>query len=134
MQTVQKINSQEAWLLLNSDKNAIMVDVRTPEEWSSVGMPDLSEIGKEVFFISWILFSDRRQNVDFVSDLQKVAKEKNAPLLFLCRSGGRSESAARCALDNGYTNCFNIIDGFEGNLMTDKGWRGNLLPIVQGGI
>lgn len=134
MQIVKKINSQEAWVLLNSDKTSVMVDVRTPEEWSSIGKPDLSKIGKEVFFISWVLFPDRKQNVNFISELQKVVKSRDIPLLFLCKSGGRSESAARCALDNGYTNCFNVIDGFEGDLIAKKGWRGNLLPIVQGGI
>jgi hypothetical protein len=36
-------------------------------------------------------------------------------LLFLCRSGQRSAHAAKAATEAGYPDCYNILEGFEGN-------------------
>ena len=39
---------QEAWDHLASDPEAILVDVRTRAEWTFVGLPDLTSLGKRV--------------------------------------------------------------------------------------
>lgn len=52
---------------------------------------------------------------------------KYLTLYFLCRSGHRSLMAANFMANIGYKNCYNIIDGFEGNLQ-NKGWKQNNLP------
>jgi rhodanese-related sulfurtransferase len=65
-------------------------------------------------------------------------RRNRAPVLFLCRSGQRSDSAARAATAAGYTRAFNVLEGFEGNKDTDGhrgnlgGWRKAGLPWVQG--
>jgi rhodanese-related sulfurtransferase len=134
MNIVKKISSKEAWSFLERELEAVLVDVRTPQEWHSIGRPDLSLIKKEVAFISWGVFVENNQESDFISTLQKLVKDKNIPVLFICRSGIRSDSAARCAIENGYKECFNVIDGFEGNALDSRGWRRNLLPIIKGSI
>jgi rhodanese-related sulfurtransferase len=63
--------------------------------------------------------------------------KKNNLLYLICRSGQRSYNAAKLLLDNGFTNCFNVIDGFEGELNQQKkrslidGWKYNNLPWRQ---
>ena len=47
------ITPQEAWDILETDPDAVLVDVRTDAEWSYVGVTDLSSIGKEPHFVAW---------------------------------------------------------------------------------
>ena len=46
------ITPQEAWDLLKSNEDAVLVDVRTDAEWRFVGVPDTTEAGKEPLFMS----------------------------------------------------------------------------------
>ena len=50
---VENINSKEAFVLLQKDEQAILIDVRTKKEHLAVGIPDLQEIGKETHTIEW---------------------------------------------------------------------------------
>ena len=62
----------------------------------------------------------------------------SAPVLFICRSGARSASAAEYCTAEGYDDCYNVIEGFEGPSDRDKhrgkisGWKMRALPWVQG--
>ena len=38
------VTAQQAWKVLASDPNAVLVDVRTQIEWTLIGKPDLSQI------------------------------------------------------------------------------------------
>jgi rhodanese-related sulfurtransferase len=53
-------------------------------------------------------------NQDFLLQLSQAADQNNV-LLFLCRSGVRSRHSAKLATENGYANCFDILEGFEGD-------------------
>ena len=54
--------------------------------------------------------------------------------MFICRSGGRSHQAAAAASAAGYTESFNVLEGFEGEVDpqghrgTVGGWRKAGLP------
>ena len=133
-----EITSLEAWQMLQADNKACIVDVRTVAEWSFVGIPDLSSIGRELHQISWRLYPSMCINQDFAQQLLYfVKKDKQAKLLFLCRSGHRSAEAREYAVELGYKNSYNIIDGFEGKINkyahrnNINGWRHNNLPWVQ---
>ncbi|MCW0183084.1 MAG: rhodanese-like domain-containing protein, partial [Zavarzinia sp.] len=60
-----------------------------------------------------------------------------SPVLFLCRSGARSRSAAIMATAAGIAPAYNIIAGFEGDLDGDGhrgasgGWKAEGLPWRQ---
>ncbi len=64
--------------------------------------------------------------------------DTEALVMFLCRSGVRSIGAATAASAAGYTNCYNILEGFEGDKdasghrNTVGGWRMAGLPWLQG--
>ncbi|GAB3550044.1 hypothetical protein GCM10027404_16550 [Arthrobacter tumbae] len=95
-------------------KGAVLVDVRTVEEWQAVGVPDLTDAGTVPLFLEWNR-SDGTRNVSFLNQLNGL---KGRELLFLCRSGVRSVAAAQNATAAGHT-AYNVLHGFE----ADGGWR-----------
>ncbi len=132
------ISPAQAWEILAQEKNSILVDVRTPGEWSFIGYPDLSSLSKNVHFISWRLSPNMEINEDFVLQVLKEVKlDKNDKVLLLCRSGGRSRDAAIAMTSMGFKQCYNIEGGFEGEINetghrgAKNGWKACNLPWEQ---
>jgi rhodanese-related sulfurtransferase len=132
------VTPEEAWQMLGADEAAQLVDVRTAAEWNFVGRPDLKSLGKKPVLVSWQFYPDMAPNKEFMADLSDAGAVPSAPLVFLCRSGLRSASAAEYCTAEGYAECYNIIEGFEGDLDDDKhrggiaGWKMRALPWLQG--
>jgi rhodanese-related sulfurtransferase len=136
------VPAQEALRMLAADSKAVMVDVRTEPEWQYVGAPDLSELQKDILFLSWQVYPSMQILPDFAQRLNEALRKRGAaestPVLFLCRSGVRSKAAAIAMTQAGWTRCYNIADGFEGP--TDekrqrgrlRGWKADGLPWRQG--
>lgn len=120
----------EALTFLQENSSARLVDVRSQAEWSWVGrIPGAVEI-------EWQSFPGMQVNPDFLEHLSlKVPKE--SLVMFICRSGVRSNQAAIAASESGYSNCFNILEGFEGDKDANghrgiqEGWKAAGLPWVQ---
>lgn len=139
--TVLDVSCQEAWDRLGADTSSVLIDVRTRAEWSFVGLPDLSQLGKEVVKVEWQTFPDNQIDSGFVDHVQTALQAagigKDAELLFICRSGGRSRMAAEALTAQGYMKCRNVADGFEGPLDPNRhrgavgGWKVAGLPWVQ---
>ena len=132
------LSAQDAWALLQSDPSARLVDVRTQAEWNFVGLPDLSDLGREAALIEWQMLPAMQINPEFVAATQAaVGANKDAPVLFLCRSGARSRSAAMALTQAGYTRAYNVAGGFEGDLDGERhrghknGWKAAGLPWKQ---
>lgn len=121
------VSSREAWAILLGDSRAQLIDVRTSAEWTYVGLPDLSALGREAHLVEWQTFGSPAPNPDFVAEtarsLRVAGADEATPLLFLCRSGARSRAAAIAMTAAGFANAFNIAHGFEGDL-DDEGHRG----------
>ena len=124
------LTPQEAWELLQLIPEARLVDVRTSAEWNWVGRVANS------IEIEWMQWPANQPNPNFLAQLtQQVDKE--AVVMFLCRSGVRSKKAATVATEAGYTSAYDILEGFEGDLDANKhrnrigGWRFAGLPWVQ---
>ena len=138
---VGELPALAAYELLRADRDAVLVDVRTAAEWSFVGTPDLSSLGKEVLFLEWQSFPSSQLVPGFTDSLQTKlqtqAVPKSAALLFICRSGARSLAAARAMAAQGFTNCINVAGGFEGPCDPERhrggleGWKAQGLPWVQ---
>ncbi len=134
------VDAAAAWEGLKAPE-ARLVDVRTRPEWTFVGVPDLSPLGKEALFLEWQAYPSMVVAQDFVERLAAhLAEEgigRDAPLYFLCRSGGRSRAAAMAMAEAGFTRCYNVADGFEGRLDptrhrgTVEGWKAAGLPWMQ---
>ena len=115
---------RQAWDLLASDPDAVLVDVRTSAEWQWVGGADLSELGKRTLGVEWMM-SSGEPNPRFLEQLGEAGVAPEAPVLFLCRSGHRSAAAASLATASGYVAAYNVAEGFEGDPDGD-GHRGNV--------
>jgi len=131
------VDSSDAYAALKADADAVLVDVRTSAEWSYVGVPDLSKIGKRVIPLEWQRFPDGALNRSFVEQLREAGVGEGAPIYFLCRSGVRSAAAADVATAAGLGPAYNVSDGFEGPLdleghRTVAGWKVAGLPWRQG--
>ena len=130
------VTPEEAWKLLSENADAVLVDVRTEAEWRFVGVADTSGLDRDVVYVEWNR-TDGTRNDGFVDALvaSGVAPGER-PVLFLCRSGNRSISAAEAATEAGIAPSYNILDGFEGNLDESKhrggtGWKAVGLPWKQ---
>lgn len=123
------VSPQTAWNLASSGQ-AILVDVRTAEERAFVGyVPDSVHV-------PWATGTSLTRNPRFVRELEsKVGKDKT--ILLLCRSGKRSALAAEAARKAGFTDVFNVLEGFEGEIDERQhrggtdGWRYRGLPWEQ---
>lgn len=120
----------EAYRLWQLAPGARLVDVRTSAELSWVGrVPNAVEI-------EWQDWPGGHPNPAFVTQL-RTQVDPQALVMFLCRSGARSDAAARAAKAAGYTNCYNVLEGFEGdrdaNAQRNRvgGWRHAGLPWQQ---
>ncbi|MGQ7793238.1 rhodanese-like domain-containing protein [Faunimonas sp. B44] len=135
------VSPEETWRAFEQDRKAVLVDVRTTAEWAFVGVPDLSAVGREPLRVEWQSFPGGTPNAQFVGQLESalsaLAANRDTPIYFLCRSGGRSASAAVAMTRAGYARCFNVAGGFEGgrdgsgHRGTVEGWKASGLPWVQ---
>ena len=101
------LTPSEAQQLRDEVQTARMVDVRTRPELELVGrIPGAAQI-------EWAFYPDMRPNTDFLAQLSQQI-DREAVVMFICRTGGRSHNAAAAATQMGYTNCYNVLEGFEG--------------------
>ncbi|HEU4442886.1 MAG TPA: rhodanese-like domain-containing protein [Burkholderiales bacterium] len=109
---------------------AKLVDVRTK--------PELAYVGKipGSLAVEWQTYPGGRANPEFLAELAAVVP-KDQPVMFLCRSGARSNAAAEAATRAGWKEAYNILEGFEGDKDANQhrntvgGWRKAGLPWVQ---
>lgn len=132
------LTPEQAWTLLKEDKNSQLVDCRSSAEWSLVGVPELESIEKLPLFIEWQTFPMMEKNQRFLQEISENITDKSTKIIFLCRSGARSRSAAEFLTAQGFNKCYNCIEGFEGNhnelgqRSTINGWKFSGLPWKQG--
>lgn len=124
------LTPMEAWQVLQHAPGATLVDTRTRAELDWVGrIPEAIEI-------EWLTYPGSHLNPNFITELKR-AVDHEALLLFICRSGARSNNAARAATEAGFPDCYNVLEGFEGDRDSNGrrgnigGWRHAGLPWVQ---
>lgn len=135
-QRASELKLTYAGALLPPEAHALMqagaklVDVRTKAELEWVGIVPGSVA------IEWNTWPGGKPNPEFIAQLEAQVG-KDTPVMFLCRSGGRSHNAATAAAQAGYQEAYNILQGFEGDKgpdghrNTSGGWRLAELPWVQ---
>jgi rhodanese-related sulfurtransferase len=140
---VAEVLPHEAWECLQTEPNTVLVDVRTRAEWSYVGVPDLDGIGKQLVRVEWLAFPDMTVNPGFTGELFSSFGDRfPEKIFFICRSGVRSLDAAEYVADvlseiGRKARCFNVEEGFEGDLDGDRhrgavgGWKKRGLPWRQ---
>lgn len=115
---------------LATEHGARIIDVRSRFEHEYIGRVPRSTL------IEWKHWPGGDFNPHFLPELKRQCG-KDEIVLLLCRSGVRSHSAAVTASEAGFTQVFNILEGFEGDL-NEAGQRGHLggwrkagLPWIQ---
>lgn len=117
----------EVWQLAPGAK---LVDVRTHAELEWVGrIPGAVEI-------EWWLWPAKQLNPQFLTQLKNEVGTEGL-LLFICRSANRSAAAAKLATESGFSGCYNVLEGFEGDKDVNGqrnrvgGWKAAGLPWKQ---
>lgn len=140
---VSELLPTETWDLLEKNSDAVLVDVRSKPELGFVGIPDLSALDQTMLCVEWASFPGMSANTKFVEEVfHELGGATPSVMLFLCRSGVRSISAARAMTDafreqGKSVECISVAEGFEGDLDEQKhrgglnGWKARGLPWTQ---
>tara|TARA_B100000508_G_scaffold141091_1_gene146301 strand:+ start:27853 stop:28161 length:309 start_codon:yes stop_codon:yes gene_type:complete len=89
--------SQEDWKQkLSSTDDAIILDVRTPQEWAEGIIPGAEKL-------------DFLDSSNFMNEIKEMDKDKN--YFVYCRSGNRSGQACQIMDQLGFKGAFNLIGG-----------------------
>jgi rhodanese-related sulfurtransferase len=127
------VTPAEAHARLKANPSAVLIDCRTQPEWAFVGVPAVERLLR----ISWQVYPTMHVNADFVAEVERKGIAKDTEILVICRSGARSASAAAELTRAGFTNAWNVAEGFEGNRDSEGhrgrlgGWKAAGLPWVQ---
>ena len=123
----------EAFERLQNNSAAVLIDVRTQPEWVFVGVPAVERLVR----LSWQVFPTMQVYGQFVAEIEQMGLRKDTEILCICRSGARSASAASALTQAGFTNAWNVAEGFEGDKDaqghrgTIGGWKAAGLPWMQ---
>ena len=118
---IKEIKSSEIKKFIESNPDTVLLDVRTEDEWRTVGKPNTKDFGIKSFFITI------SQDPGFLERVKKNI-DKKKQVLIMCAAGGRSIVAANLLANEGYST-LNISDGFSGNDQ-DPGWKKLGLPSI----
>jgi len=97
-----------------------LIDVRSPPEWRSGGIPRGAKA---------VTIHQRGGKRAFLNEILKaVDGDRSRPVALICASGVRSTRAAAILGEAGFTNVENILEGMEGSA-AGPGWRRRGLPL-----
>ena len=118
---IKQIKSSDIKEFITNNPKTVLLDVRTENEWNTVGKPDTKDLGIKSFFITI------SQDPSFLDNV-KQSIDKKDQVLVMCAAGGRSIVAANLLAGEGY-DALNVSDGFSGNGQ-DPGWKNLGLPSI----
>jgi rhodanese-related sulfurtransferase len=91
------LSPQKAYDQLSKSTDAVIVDVRNPDEWATTGIPAGAAL------IPLPQFEQRAP--------QELPKDK--PIYVICNSGNRSTVASAVLIKDGYKKVYNIDGGIQ---------------------
>ena len=126
---IKQIKSSEIKNYIKENSNVVLLDVRTENEWTTLGKPNAEDLNSKTYFVtvSPDLSNWQVPDPNFVENVKKnINKDKT--ILVMCAAGGRSLIAANLLEAEGYS-ALNVSDGFSGNGQ-DPGWKNLGLPSI----
>ncbi len=123
----------EAFERLQKNATAVLIDVRSQPEWTFVGVPQVDRLMR----VSWQVYPLMDVNAKFADEVKAMGLGNDTEIMCICRSGARSASAATMLAAAGFTNCWNVAEGFEGDKNAHgrrgqtNGWKAANLPWAQ---
>ena len=118
---IKQIKSSEIKEFVENNPKTVLLDVRTEDEWKTLGKPETKDLGIKSFFITI------SQDTSFLNTVKQTI-DKKEQVLVMCAAGGSSIVAANLLANEGY-NTLNVSDGYSGNGQ-DPGWKNLGLPSV----
>ncbi len=117
------VTAREAYEMWKADPERVKVlDVRTFEEYVLIGHAEMAANIPLAFpTYTWDAGKGNYSvviNADFIAHVKERFKPDET-ILVHCRSGDRSAMAINALAKAGFTNLYNIIDGFEGDKVED---------------
>lgn len=91
------LTAQEFKTLIETNKGTL-IDVRTLEEFNEGSIYG----AKNIDFL----------NSEFTANIKALELEPTKPIYVYCHAGGRSSKAMKVLKQNGYTEVYNLIDGY----------------------
>ena len=99
----KNVSAEEANKLISDNKDFIILDVRTKEEFDNGHIPGAKLVPVQVLH----------------TKLNELSEYKDKPILVYCASGGRSPKAVETLSDNDFQNIYHLRRGISS-------WRYNL--------
>ncbi len=93
MTTFKSVSMEEGLKLMASDKDFVLLDVRTPEEYAAGHIPGAIQLTNETFT---------------KQDAEKLLRNKGQTIYVYCRSGRRSKQSSQKLIDFGYMDVIEI--------------------------
>ncbi|MDP2111283.1 MAG: rhodanese-like domain-containing protein [Thiobacillus sp.] len=109
----------EAHELRQIAPGARLIDVRSRAEL------ELSGVIPDALHVEWQSWPGWVLNPHFMAQLAQ-ATDPESLLIFICRNGARSHSAAAACTEAGRGNCYNVLEGFEGDINKATGHRNEI--------
>ncbi len=100
---VKNVSAEEAYKLINENKDLVILDVRTKEEYEDGHIPGARLMPVQVLS----------------SKIDELDEYKDKPVLVYCASGGRSPRAVDTLESNDFTNLYHLHRGISS-------WRYNI--------
>src|SRR5665647_2519714 len=100
---VKNVSAEEAYKLISGDKEFIIIDVRTKEEYDDGHIPGAKLVPVQILSMK----------------LAELDKYKDKPVLVYCASGGRSPRAVDTLANNDFKNIYHLSRGISS-------WRYNV--------
>lgn len=136
------LSPKGAFKALKENPKIIFIDVRDPIEVSFVGHAVGTDKNIPLAIASHEFSPElgrykMKENPNLLAEVKNLIDRegvtKKDPVFVACRSGGRSGKVARKLIKAGYTNVWNLVEGFEGDKNTEgfrtlNGWRNAGLP------
>ena len=119
---VKQLLAKDVKNYLTKNPDCILLDVRTQQEWDTIGRPEGEKIGLKTYFLE----IRRDAFFDFVKEFKNLSINQNKEILVICASGERSQITAELLSRENYKS-INISDGFMGS-QEGVGWKKNGLP------
>lgn len=93
MKSFKSVSMSEGLNLMKNDKDFVLLDVRTPEEFADGHIPGAVQLTNETFT---------------KQDAENLIADKNQTVYVYCRSGRRSKNSSQKLVNFGYTNVIEI--------------------------
>ena len=92
------LSQEDWWTKLQADDNAVILDVRTEDEWNDGIIPNAINI-------------DIYKGQGFIYQVEELDKSKN--YYVYCKAGGRSAQACSLMNQMGFETTYNLMGGFS---------------------